>query len=363
MTKRVLITVGGTGGHIFPALGLARQIQQIASQVEIFFAGGKLGSNAYFLSSGYAYQEISCSPLLKDPWSFLKAVYKISRGCWQSRALIRAFSPDVVVGFGSYHTFPVLMAAASKGVPIVLHEANSVPGKVNRFFSSYADLTGIHFPSAASKLQGKVKQVALPLREGYVKDAVSAEEARFYFGLDPDKLTLLVFGGSQGADAINRLFLEHVEEIISPIQGQVQVIHFTGHSPLLPQISEMYAQKKIPACVKPFESRMDLAWQAASLCISRAGAASIAEQLEYEVPGILIPYPFASDQHQEKNADFMVAQGIAFKFAEANLNRKRMTQVIGELYRQHGDMREAARNVKAKNKFADLGTLICEMIR
>lgn len=360
--KKILITVGGTGGHIFPAFALVRQIQKIAAGTEIFFAGGKLSTNPYFLSSAYPFQEISCSPLQKDPLRFIKSTYQIAKGCLESSALIRTFTPDVVVGFGSYHTFPLLVAAAAKGVPIVLHEANSIPGKVNRYFSSYAELIGIHFPTAASLLKGNVRQVALPLREGFIKDAISTEEARKYFGLNPDLPTLLIFGGSQGADAINKLFLEEAHEIFKSSSLNLQILHFTGQSTFFPQITKLYASLNIPACVKAFEPRMDLAWQAATFCISRAGAASIAEQLEYEVPGILIPYPYASDHHQEKNADFMVSQGLGFKFSETSLNGKKMRQGLEELHRQEEGMRWSAKQAKSKNRFADLGTLICELI-
>lgn len=362
MKKRILITVGGTGGHIFPALGLANQLQKIHPEIELFFAGGKLASNSFFQSSKFSYQDIACSPFPKNPVTALKGGYQILKGYFQSNALIRKFSPNLVVGFGSYHTFSLLLAAALKKVPIVLHEANSIPGKVNQFFAAYAALTGVHFPEAANYLKGKVKQVSLPLREGFAKDVTSTHTARLYFGLDPDKWTFLIFGGSQGADALNRFFMNDLKEIFTGFPMPFQVIHFTGKTALYSQIKENYAHHQIPACVKLFENRMDLAWQAANISITRAGAASIAEQVEYEVPGILIPYPYATDQHQDKNADFMVSEGVSFKISEAQLNGKKVALLLQELMRCYPEMQKKALLTKSKSKMIDFGTIICEMI-
>lgn len=309
MQKKILITVGGTGGHVYPALSLAQQLKSSHPQLDILFAGGNLIANRYFEHGSFPYSSISCGSFAKkNPFSLTSACFSIAKGLWQSRRILKDFMPDLVVGFGSYYTLPTLLAAKLGKFPIVLHESNSIPGKVNRLMSPHAVLTGIHFPGTASLLKGKTIEVGMPLREGYKQGNNSSEICASYFQLETDKnkKTLLVFGGSQGAQALNQLVADTLSQYRTLLAPQLQIIHLTGNNETVAPFKQAYQQSGISACVKDFEKRMDLAWQAADLVISRAGAGTIAEEMEFEVPGILIPYPHAADSHQEKNAAFMV---------------------------------------------------------
>ncbi|WP_052354939.1 undecaprenyldiphospho-muramoylpentapeptide beta-N-acetylglucosaminyltransferase [Candidatus Protochlamydia sp. R18] len=304
MSKRFMITAGGTGGHIFPAQGLAQELIKKTFSSSILFVAGGLSTNKYFDRSIFPFQEISASPLFsKNPFKLLKGVFNLLRGVWQSIRIIRKFKPDVVVGFGSYYTVPPLLAAKILRIPIVLHEANSIPGKANKWLASMAWRVGIHFPFTATLLKGNTIEVGMPLREGYQLDQIDKIEALSYFGLSKNNSTLLVFGGSQGALAINRL----MRNLANTWKNTpIQIIHITGSIQEADDLKIFYANYQVKASVKAFEKNMHLAWRAAEVFIGRSGASTIAEAMEFEVPGILIPYPHATDHHQDKNADFFV---------------------------------------------------------
>lgn len=315
---KILLTAGGTGGHIFPALALAESLKN-EKGCELFFAGGHLSNNPYFEQNLYSFQDVTCGKLSKNPLEWMK----LSLGIGQSIKLLKKFDPDLVLGFGSFYTVPILAAAKLLGKPLFLHESNSIPGRVNRYFSPFAEMTWVHFPSTIALLKGFSETAKMPLRPLFKKGMVSKEEARIGWGLKPDTPTVLAFGGSQGADGINNLF---VEAACSYLKKPFQVIHFTGSGG--EKISDAYKKAGIPAYVRPFEKRMDLAWAAADLAVTRSGAASFAEQVEYEVPGIFIPYPHSTDGHQRKNAAYADLNGLGIKREQANLTSETLAEDI-----------------------------------
>lgn len=366
MGKKILIAVGGTGGHLYPAQALARQLIRFDESNVIMFAGGGLGENNFFAQKEFHYQNVSSATFKKRHFlENIKAVGSISKGIVQSHSILSSFKPDIVVGFGSYHSLPLLAAARIKGIPIILHEANAIPGKVNRFFSKYAKLTGITFPQTGLLLPGKSLRVAFPLREGYTSSFASREEARQYFRLSPLKFTLLVFGGSQGALALNTQIGATILEMADRTKN-FQVIHLTGNTMATNEVKKLYDDIGIESYVADFEEKVDKAWAAADMSITRAGASSIAEQIEMEVPGILVPFPYSADGHQDKNADYMVneVQG-AMKINEVDLNPGRLAKIIGDLA---GDdraelsrLRSNIRNYKQKNRCRDFCSVLCEV--
>lgn len=364
MKKKIVVTVGGTGGHVYPAMALAKQLV-CHPDIELLFIGGDLSTNRYFQRASFPFLEVSCGSLsLKNPLSSLRNAGTILQGVYQSYHILQEFEPDLVVGFGSYHTFPTLLAAKLCSVPFVLHEANRIPGKVNRLLSKYAAVTGVHFTDTAKVLKGKAIEVTIPLRDGYQLGATTREAAHAYFGLNPEMTTLLIFGGSQGAKAINQLTVS----ALSLLQGlSIQVLHFTGEEANVGEIQRKYIEYGLSASVKAFESRMDLAWQAADLLISRSGAGTLAEELEFEVPGILVPYPYATDNHQESNADFMVetVQG-AVKYAEKALTPEILAQKIVGLLANDNEklkvMSSSMQSYKAHAKTKDLASIVLDMV-
>lgn len=327
MIKRIVITAGGTGGHLYPAQGFAQQLSKQHPDYECLFVAGGLASSRYFNQQAFPFEEVNCGPLLsRHPIKLIKGWGRILKGFYQSLAVLRRYRPDVIVGFGSYYTVPVLLAAKWLRIPIVLHEANSIPGKANKWFAPFAISTGVHFPYTISQLKGPAVEVGLPLREGYQRHLISKAEACRYFQLEADRQIMLVFGGSQGAKAINHLMEKILQE---GYQLNVQVIHLTGESQAVPLLQCLYRQKGVKACVKAFEHQMQYAWSAADVFIGRSGASTIAESLEFEVPGVLIPYPHATDNHQEKNADFLVKTvGGAVKILESALTPQKLMELL-----------------------------------
>jgi len=305
---KIIFAAGGTGGHLLPAQALARQLQDC----EILFAGGKLSSNPFFHPLNFSFKEVKCSsPFNSHP---LKAVWDIYSGLRDSRRLIKEFAPDLVVGFGSFYSFPLLEAARQKRIPYILVETNAYPGKVNRLFAPKALFSAIAFDQAAAHLNGPVQSVKVPLwsQEPDVA-SLSPQESRKAYQLDPDLFTLLVFGGSQGAQVINSAVVEL--KVVFPFQ----VIHLCGKDQDPQALISRYKERGIQACVKPFEETMWKAWRAADLAVCRAGAGTLSEMAHFQVPAILIPWPGASDRHQEKNAEVMESIGGALKLNQGQL--------------------------------------------
>lgn len=363
MPGRILIATGGTGGHIYPAMALAQQFAREQKDSEILFVGGGLAENRYFDRNEFDHRTVSCGAFTsRSPLSLLRSCVNISRGIRQSCAVIRQFRPDVIVGFGSYYSFPPLIAAKLKSVPLVLHEANSIPGKVNRLLAPYAHATGVHFPQTLDLIKGVRHEVGMPLRIGFRRMSGNRENAIKYFGLEDSVTTLLVFGGSQGAGIINRQF----PDALSRMQD-VQVIHIAGDIGEVERLQNAYRELGIRACVKGFEKQMEMAWQAADLVVSRSGASSIAEQLEFEVPGILIPFSRAADDHQNHNADFLVGTvGGAVKVQESELTPEGLQRLIFGFLENNGiqlkSMQEAMEQYKLRARRLDLYTLIKNVI-
>ncbi len=359
--KKILITAGGTGGHLYPAQALAQQLDAALPHSDILFAGGGLKTSHFFDRSSHAFQEISCGTLSKNPLKLLKNAFKMINGIRQSLKILRQFKPDVVVGFGSYYTIPILVASKICKIPFILHEANSVPGKANRWLAPHAAYVGVHFPFSATLLKGQIIEVGLPIRKNYSVE-IDKDQSLDYYGLDKKVFTLLVFGGSQGASAINQL----IEEALPYLNGlQIQFIHLVGRNENLDHVTSLYKKYLFSASVKVFEEQMHFAWKSAHLFIGRAGASTIAEAMEFEVPGVLIPFPHATDDHQSKNADFFVENvkgGV--KLDQKELSGSRLANEIKRLLlnNSHLAMQTEIKNYK-KRPNLNLCQLILKVLK
>ncbi len=300
MKKKIVIATGGTGGHVYPAMATAEALIG-SDEAEVLFIGAGLHNNRFFSREKYRYEEI-CSG------SNLKTVFPLIKGVYQSVNLLKKYKPDVIVSFGSYHSLPPLLAGKALSIPLALHEANSIPGKVVRLMGRFSHVTGVQFPSAKDRLNGKVVEIPLPLRQGYRKADVSRKSAASYYGIDPNMTTLLIFGGSQGSQAINQAITAPFLYSVKSVLGPFQILHFSGSDDELNRLKELYEGCGIGAVVKKYEAHMNYAWGCSDLAIARSGASTIAEQLAFEIPAIYIPYPDAAENHQYLNALFVVNQ-------------------------------------------------------
>ncbi|MGK5595153.1 MAG: UDP-N-acetylglucosamine--N-acetylmuramyl-(pentapeptide) pyrophosphoryl-undecaprenol N-acetylglucosamine transferase [Parachlamydiaceae bacterium] len=361
MKKRILIALGGTGGHVFPALAFARELNTLNPSIEMQFIGGKLNTNHYFDRNNNVYHNIACGKWNLKSFGVVKESFKILQGCYQTCKVVKAFRPDLTIGFGSYHSFPALLASKMLGIPLVLYESNSIPGRVVKFFSAYAQKTAVFFPIKGQLDDRKVTRVKMPLR-GYRMQAVSKHDAQQYYNLSSHLLTILVFGGSQGAKAINAKFADAATALAKEALP-FQVIHLTGNREETKKLRERYRIMGISACVKDFEENMDMAWRVADIVISRAGASSIAEQIEYEVPGLLIPYPHATDNHQLANACFLEERGMSLKRLEADLTDEHLSLGIKKVITQLAEMQRNIQVFKAGDRAPRLSELILDMLK
>lgn len=366
MSKKIVITAGGTGGHIFPAEGIAHELIARRHEAQVLFVGGALAANRYFDREAFAYRSVDCGSIAhKNPLKLAASGWKILKGVAQSMQILHAYKPDLVLGFGSYYTFPTLIAAKALGIPIVLHEANSVPGMVNRLLSRYVRVVGLHFPDAAQNLKGVCVEVGMPMRKGFRRGLIDKAAALNYYQLDCQGPVLLVFGGSQGAQSLNKWMKEACAHPLFP--STLRVLHFTGKPAASEELRAMYAQKGVKAIVKDFEPRMDYAWRAANVALVRAGAGSISEAMEFEVPSLLVPYPHAADNHQQKNAAFFSCQvGGGVTHAEEAFSSVLLAKALRDLLSngQAGlhNMQEAISTYKQKIRRRDLCDVIEELL-
>lgn len=362
--QTIVFAAGGTGGHLFPAQALAEQILQKTSHFQIFFAGADLQANPYFDKEKFVGCNITSStPFRGNPFKAIKILFA---GVQESIRFLEEKKPSLVVGFGSFHSFPILCAAVLKKIPLVLFESNAIPGKVVRFFSRKAEWTGIHFAETERYLKGKTIDVHIPSTTLLEDSLLSKEEARRQFGLKPDLFTLLVFGGSQGAQEINKL-IDGMLPLLEKEKFPLQLIHFTGNEPMAQEIRLLCRHLQVPCYVKKFEKQMDIAWRACDLAICRSGAMTLSELLRYKVPAILIPYPRAADGHQLKNALFFekeVKGGITMQEETATAEKLfiSLLPLVNPDSPQIVSWKKGIETFKAGQKKADLASLVIEFL-
>jgi UDP-N-acetylglucosamine--N-acetylmuramyl-(pentapeptide) pyrophosphoryl-undecaprenol N-acetylglucosamine transferase len=268
--------------------------------VDVVFAGAGLATNRYFDRERHLFHEVESATLRKRN---LRAVGKLLKGTAQSWQLLRKEKPDLIVGFGSFHACPLLLAAWLARVPMVLFESNALPGRVTRLFSRPAVCTAVYFKEAMRHLKGKSIEVSMPRRaQG---NWPSQQDAKRALGLDPDKPLLLALGGSQGATAINRA----VRELLAHWPEGWQLMHCAGSEEEAEATRLLCKERGIRYYLRAFEPEMARAWQAADLALCRAGALTLSEVMEHAVPAVLVPYPFAADQHQLHNARCLEKRG------------------------------------------------------
>ncbi len=324
---RVLLTGGGTGGHLFPAVATAQEFQKQMPATEVLFVGTRRKMDARSLGMyGFASASIRCYGLKgKSPLELLKAVAILPVSYLQALRIIRRFKPDIVVGVGGYVTGPVVAAAKSLGLPVVLHEQNSVPGLANRKLGKLADRVCLSLPGSGTEFPAdKIVYTGNPVRTKILQLAEKSLAPK------SGRKTLLILGGSQGAQAVNRLVSEALCAFTDGELQGIKVIHQTGEKDE-EQVSEAYQQRGMDALVAGFFMKMDEVYAEADLVVSRAGATTLSELAVLGKPAILIPYPSAADNHQEKNGLYYVSGGGAVQYRQKDLNAEQLGTAIVDL--------------------------------
>ena len=339
---RIIIAGGGTGGHIFPAIAIANAIVKLQPQAQILFVGasGKMEMEkvplAGFRIEGLTIAGFNRSSLIKNiglPFKLLKSFFQVSN-------IFKSFKPTAVIGVGGYSSFPVLRYAQAKGIDTFIHESNSYAGKSNKMLAKKATkifvaIDGMNkfFPS------NKIIQTGNPVRENIVNSKLSREEAILFFGLDPNKKTVLAIGGSLGAKNINEALAAGINEFN---KNDLQLIWQTGKSYL--EKAREIAGGNSNIWVNDFITQIEKAYGAADIVISRSGAMSIAELAVMKKPAVLVPFPFAAEDHQTVNAQRLVDKNAAMMINDSAALDQLVLSVI-ELSKNEKKQHELKENI------------------
>jgi len=368
---RILVTGGGTGGHIYPALAIARGFQQRHPGAEILYVGTNRGLEADIVpKTGYPFRTITVEGLeRKVSLQLLTAGLKALRGIVETRNIVREFRPDVVVGTGGYVCGPVVLVAAWQGIPCLIHEQNAYPGITNKLLSRFVKKVAVTFADSEKYFPRgtPVKLTGLPIRP----EVMTAERERGLekLGLDRDKFFLLVTGGSRGARSINRAMVQ-VHKRLSG-REDVQVLHLTGQAGYEETVKllekegiSLFSPGNIT--VKPYLYNMEDALAAADLIVCRAGATTLAEITARGIPSVLIPYPFAAENHQEYNARSLENNGAAMVILDKDLTGDGLAQTVEALLQDRRRLQAMAANSLKMGKpqaLEEILDLLDELVR
>ena len=302
----IAIACGGTGGHLFPGLAVAEQLAARGGTVTLLISPKEVDQQAV---QGVRGMEVVTLPAVA-----LQRGSRVAflRGAWQSwraaRKLFRARPPQAVLAMGGFTSAPPALAARQLGAKTFLHESNTIPGRANRWLARFVDQAFVGFPQAAERLRVREATVTgTPVRPRF--QPREAGPCRQALGLDPAQPVVLVMGGSQGANGINDL-IRAALPVLAQRVPRWQWLHLTGPQDT-DKVQHTYATLGLRAVVRPFLAEMDLALGAANAAVSRAGASSLAELAAMRLPSLLVPFPFAADNHQWHNAAAFAETGAA----------------------------------------------------
>lgn len=329
---RMLLTGGGTGGHLFPAIAAAEEMCARHPGSKVLFVGTKRKIDKTSLTNyGYHIKSIHCFGVKgKKIGALLKAIAILPLSFLEALVCIISFRPNVVLGVGGYVTGPVIAAAKVLGKKTVIHEQNSIPGLANRKLGSFAERICISLPQSSRFFpENKTIFTGNPVRKPILELAnrQGAKDKK-------EKFTLLVLGGSQGAHRVNQLIVEALTQYKDIFTVPIKVVHQTGVKDA-EMVRKKYKEMSVDAEVQPFFEDMALAYTDADMLVSRAGATTLAELAVLGKPAILIPYPYAADNHQEKNADYYVNGGGCLKMLESDLTGRILAEQIGLLLKDN----------------------------
>jgi len=335
---KLLLAGGGTGGHLFPAIALAEQFKSEEPQGEILFVGTERGLEARMLPElGWTLETIEMSGWAGRGFiARVKVLGQLLKSLGQSRNILRKFEPDIVVGVGGYASVPVLLAAKTLGIPYMIHEQNAWPGLANRLLGRWAKRVCLSFDEADRAFH----RSATVLTGNPVRAAMEACR-----NIDDDRFCLLVFGGSQGARAINRAVVAALP-LLAEWRGRLEIIHQTGEQDYQETLQGYRDNEWQEMEVLPFIKDMAGAYAKSTLIVCRAGATTLAELTACGRPAILVPYPYAAAGHQSANARALAAKGAAMTLEEADLTPERLATLINGLLHDRTSIRTMASAAK-----------------
>lgn len=351
---KIIITGGGTGGHIYPGISLAKEFQNRDKKNEIIFVGTSTGMEADIIPrEGYEFASLKVKGIKREIClDNIYAIFLFLGSLFNSFKLIKKIKPDLVIGTGGYVSGSISLMSALSGVPVFIHEQNALPGITNKALSIFSRIVFTSFPESEQYFWKKKKVVFTgnPVRKsiwnGDRKNIISKEKMSY------NKKTILVFGGSKGANAISQVFLNCIDLIDDLSFNKWQVLLISGredYSNMLDKIK--FSKHKASIYITPYMYNMEDAYDLADLVICRSGATTIAELTAVGLPSILIPYPYATGNHQMYNAMYLKNKQAAVVIAQQELSEKRLAEEISKFLLDNEVLSEMAENSrKAGNR-------------
>lgn len=335
LCKKLIITCGGTGGHFFPGLSIAKEFKARGGEVHLIISGKNARAQSeHIKSAGLTCHSVETAPVIsKNIFKVIRAVFAQLRGYRQARKIIKDFKPDAVLAMGSFTSFPSVYAAKRLKIPIFLHDGNARIGRANRFFSRWARCLMTAFPAVnAGACACPVKTVGMPVREAMrsaldmdANTAIEKINAIYpHAALKKDTFTFLVFGGSLGAATINKA----VPKALNNVRNlPFQVIHLSGPK----HLDAVVPYEGIDSLILESAPEMDLMLSASNWVISRAGGSTLAELAVFGRPALLIPFPLASENHQMDNAHFFESHNAGILLPDSEASASRIELIIANL--------------------------------
>jgi len=341
---RFIVSGGGTGGHIFPAISIANELKKRFAESEILFVGAKGRMEMERVpAAGYRIEGLPVSGFdRKNMLRNIKVLINLAISILKARKIIRMFKPDIAIGVGGYASGPLLKAASGFGVPTLLQEQNSYAGVTNKLLAQKASKICVAYDGMEKFFpKDKIVKTGNPVRQDLFNVAPKAVEAFEFFGFKPDKKTLLIVGGSLGARTINQSIIAQLDALS---KADIQIIWQTGKFYIdnARKAAENYASKTF--LVTDFVSRMDYAYSIADLVISRAGASSISELCLLAKPTILVPSPNVAEDHQTQNALALVRKNASIMVKDIEANGLLIKTAL-ELIQNDAELEKLAANI------------------
>ncbi len=346
---RVLMTGGGTGGHVYPALAIASVIKQNDPDAEIAFVGTPSGiENKLVGTAGYKMYHVDVKGFKRSlSVKNLRAAYLALISPVKAKKIIREFKPDIVIGTGGYVSWPILVAASKMGVPGAVHESNAVPGMTVRKLAAYVDRVYVNYKESIDMLshKEKVMRVGCPIRLDF--EAVDKAAARRLLGIDEEAKMLLSFGGSLGAEQVNFAMLDFMEDYVS-CHKDVCHVHATG-SIEWEIAGEIFKNRGLDIFDNirflEYINDMPLQMAAADVVVCRSGANAVSELALLKKAAILIPSPNVTDNQQFKNAAAIAKKGGALLIEEKDITREKMCSMIASVLEDKDKQKELGENI------------------
>ena len=324
--KRFIISGGGTGGHIFPAIAIANRLKKVIPDAEILFIGADNKMEMQRVpDAGYRIEGLHIYGLSRDfslhgIWNNLKLPFVVMKAMHKAKKIIKDFAPDAVIGVGGFASGPALKSANQLGIPTLIQEQNSYPGVTNKLLANKVCKICVAYDGLEKYFPAdKIVKTGNPVRDEILQIVKKRPEAYDYFHLSPAKKTLIVVGGSLGARSINRMMLEQIENIK---KLGIQVVWQTGEFFYRQNKMELSMIQNDTIKIVPFIKNMNDAYSIADYIISRAGALAIAELSIIGTPTILVPYPYAAEDHQTQNAMALVSKDAALLVKDSNVSEE-----------------------------------------